>query len=83
MSKKESMGFNLFVDEELYALFSVFFILFDDFAEQAIKDGMINKPQVKEKVKQYDAFLDKICDPVHELGWCKDLECTWEQDKQK
>ena len=76
------MGFNVFVDEELYSLFSVFFILFDDFAEQAIKDGMINKPQVKEKVMLYDAFLNKICDPVHELGWCQDLECTWEQDKK-
>jgi len=80
--KKQSLGFSLFVDEELYELFSLFFILFEDFSEFSnthpdIGDGI----NMKEKLIEYKMLTSSMVDPVHEMGWCKDVNCQWESKK--
>jgi hypothetical protein len=80
VEKKQSLGFTLFVDEDLNDLFSCFALLFDQLVRQAVAEGGVD--EIKELLLTFDSFVDKIKDPVHELGWCKDIDCTWEKDEK-
>ena len=42
---------------------------------------MIRKPQIRNRIDTFTNLLTKINDPVHELGWCKDIDCDWEKTK--
>ena len=71
---EKSLGFNLFVDEDMSDLFTLFSNLYLDFEKSGadIKENPILA--TKSKVS-FGVFLKKVTGPVHELGWCKDPNC--------
>ena len=76
--EKKSLGYNLFVDEELSTLLTVFVNLYMD----ARIEGKFEGFELREQVDQtFTNFLDTNSDNVHKLGWCKDPNCEWKDEK--
>ena len=85
-TKDKSLGYTLFVDEEMDALFHVFYALFDSFAESTkiTGSGILGSKQeeINKMNEVFIRFLKTTDEPSHELGWCKDPTCEWTPKKK-
>ena len=87
-TKDKSLGYTLFVDEEMDALFHVFYALFDSFAEftEKTETGVLalrqNPHEMNRMNEAFIRFLQATDEPSHELGWCKDPTCEWTPKKK-
>ena len=80
-TKDKSLGYTLFVDEEMDDLFHMFYALFmsfDEFTRITGKEILGFKQNEMSRMKEaFARFLKATDDPSHELGWCKDPTCEW------
>ena len=84
MEPKKSLGFTLFVDEDINQLFTFMFNLYGVFEESIANDDSVrNDPQAVNMRETFQRLLDSMIDPSHELGWCKDPECEWTPKNKK
>ena len=85
-NQSKSLGYTLFVDEEMDGLFHIFGGLFDSFEEFSESEGGVDSAEraVRERMKEvFQRFVKATSDPSHELGWCKDPTCNWVSDSKK
>lgn len=80
----KSLGYTLFVDEEMDELFHVFCALFGSFDEfttsEMTREEMAefkDRNKMDKTKETFLRFLKATEDPSHELGWCKDPTCSW------
>ena len=81
--KKESLGYALFVDQDMDELFTIFCKLYDSFD----KFNKVDRPNETDEMilrvrKSFQDFLRKIIPATHEMGWCSDPECEYEDYKK-
>ena len=84
--KKKSLGYTLFVDEEMDSLFHMFYALFESFEEFTKVTGRepmgIRREEMTQMKEAFTRFLQATDGPSHELGWCKDPTCEWVPKKK-
>lgn len=84
--KEKSLGYSLFVDEEIDELFHVFYALFHSFEESTRETGReilgFKQSDVDRMREIFIRFLQTTDKPSHELGWCKDPTCEWTPKKK-
>lgn len=85
-TKDKSLGYTLFVDEEMDKLFHVFLTLliawFDEINHTGMSGGLTQEKidEIKSAAVKFGKAMEN---PSHELGWCKDPECTWVPEAKK
>lgn len=77
--KKQSLGFNLFVDKEDFMMLAAMIIMYEDLLDDP-RMKMINKKAVK---TQFEIFVKKIDSLSHKNGWCSDPNCLWDGEGEK
>jgi hypothetical protein len=81
MEKEKSLGYSLFVDEDMNDLL----VLLCNLYSMAEESGLFEKYPPDDSLKIQLAFmrlLKNAVEPAHKLGWCKDPDCEW-VDKDK
>ena len=86
-TKDKSLGYTLFVDEEMDGLFHMFYALFDSFDEFTRITGKeilgFKQNEMNQMKEAFVRFLKATDEPSHELGWCKDPTCEWVPKEKK
>lgn len=79
MEKEKSLGYNLFIDEDMNTLLVMMSNLYVQAMERGDFDGLTYAETNQES---FGKFLDSTLEVSHKLGWCKDPNCTWEEDNK-
>jgi len=77
--KKQSLGFNLFVDKEDFGLIAAMVVLYETFLD----DPDMHLPHKKAVREQFNIFMEKIDRMAHKNGWCSDPLCGWDGEVEK
>lgn len=77
METPKPTAFPLIIDEERSALLNFMFNVCDD-EGQKFREFL----KSRDLLETFDSFTDDAGEKRHELGWCKDPTCTYNEDKK-
>ncbi len=80
---KSTLGFNLFIDEEAHKGIQLLVNIYLDILETEKGQELMAHPEFLSRKKGISNLLEKMIVPQHELGWCHDPLCTYEENKKK
>lgn len=75
-----SVGFSMFVDEETFDALRGMMNLYQDYALPRIPDNIKETDEYMDGEEMLIDFFDTLYLHAHEMHWCKDPDCTFNED---